>query len=163
MLASSTHPGLFISSLPIHPADRVQDQGNHQSTLCLRPALSNPRTRSSAGRRPPPALCPLPPSCISASSRTRHTTPAAAFHPPPRLPTLSTLQFEKVIKAYTQKKALAVGLIRFVYDGNRVETGLTPADLDMEDGDVIDAILEQTGGSCSNACSAGGGCSSARC
>ena len=46
--------------------------------------------------------------------------------------------------------------VRFVYDGTRVQPDMTPDDLDMEDGDTIDAFLEQVGGG-------GHGRGSARC
>lgn len=35
---------------------------------------------------------------------------------------------------------------RFLFDGHRLDANETPADADMEDGDVIDAVLEQLGG-----------------
>ena len=38
--------------------------------------------------------------------------------------------------------------VRFVYDGNRLDRNSTPAELDMEEGDTIDAFLEQIGGCC---------------
>jgi hypothetical protein len=37
--------------------------------------------------------------------------------------------------------------VRFVFDGNRLNPGSSPADEGMEDGDTIDAFLEQIGGS----------------
>ena len=36
--------------------------------------------------------------------------------------------------------------VRFLFDGNRVNPTQTPQDLDMEDGDVIDVMVEQQGG-----------------
>ena len=36
--------------------------------------------------------------------------------------------------------------VRFLFDGNRVSANQTPADLEMEDGDVIDVMVEQQGG-----------------
>lgn len=53
--------------------------------------------------------------------------------------------FEKVFKAYSDKKG--VQNTKFLFDGHRIKATDTPADLDMEDGDIIDAMLEQLGGS----------------
>ncbi|KAH9172483.1 hypothetical protein EDB89DRAFT_1965545 [Lactarius sanguifluus] len=39
-----------------------------------------------------------------------------------------------------------VGTLRFVYDGERLSPTDTPAERSMEDGDVIDAHLQQLGG-----------------
>ena len=36
--------------------------------------------------------------------------------------------------------------IRFLYEGERLKGGETPVDLDMEDGDQIQAAIEQQGG-----------------
>ena len=41
--------------------------------------------------------------------------------------------------------------VRFVYDGNRLNPTDTPNSLEMEDGDAIDAFLEQIGGGGSHA------------
>jgi small ubiquitin-related modifier len=35
-----------------------------------------------------------------------------------------------------------------MFDGERIQGGQTPADLDMEDGDSIDVMIQQLGGSC---------------
>ena len=36
--------------------------------------------------------------------------------------------------------------VRFLFDGNRVNPNQTPQELEMEDGDVIDVMVEQQGG-----------------
>ena len=41
--------------------------------------------------------------------------------------------------------------VRFVYDGNRLNPASTPSEMDMEEGDTIDAFLEQIGG-CGSCC-----------
>ena len=46
--------------------------------------------------------------------------------------------------------------VRFVYDGNRLNPASTPSEMEMEEGDTIDAFLEQIGGG-------GAPCSSSRC
>jgi small ubiquitin-related modifier len=37
-------------------------------------------------------------------------------------------------------------LIRFLFDGERIQPNSTPAQLEMEDEDEIDAMVEQHGG-----------------
>ncbi len=37
--------------------------------------------------------------------------------------------------------------VRFLFDGQRLNPQQTPADLEMEDEDEIDAMVQQTGGS----------------
>eukprot|EP00195_Chlamydomonas_chlamydogama_P014024 CAMPEP_0202913672 /NCGR_PEP_ID=MMETSP1392-20130828/61125_1 /ASSEMBLY_ACC=CAM_ASM_000868 /TAXON_ID=225041 /ORGANISM="Chlamydomonas chlamydogama, Strain SAG 11-48b" /LENGTH=94 /DNA_ID=CAMNT_0049605021 /DNA_START=36 /DNA_END=320 /DNA_ORIENTATION=- len=58
----------------------------------------------------------------------------------------STTKFEKIITAFATKKALDPQLLRFVFDGHRIERFQTPGDLDMEDGDCVDVFTEQLGG-----------------
>ncbi|KAG2355818.1 hypothetical protein BDR07DRAFT_502780 [Suillus spraguei] len=38
------------------------------------------------------------------------------------------------------------GTFKFTYDGKRLRAENTPVDMEMEDGDIIDAHLEQLGG-----------------
>ncbi|KAL1695637.1 hypothetical protein GGG16DRAFT_85984 [Schizophyllum commune] len=45
-----------------------------------------------------------------------------------------------------QKFNKQAGTFKFTYDGTRVKPDDTPAGLGMEDGDQIDAFLEQLGG-----------------
>ena len=49
--------------------------------------------------------------------------------------------------AYCQREGLPADGVRFLYDGERVNRYQTPEELDMQDGDEIDALVEQTGGS----------------
>lgn len=37
--------------------------------------------------------------------------------------------------------------VRFLYDGERVQQHQTPQSVEMEEGDVIDCVIEQLGGS----------------
>ncbi len=46
----------------------------------------------------------------------------------------------------TQKKAVGQDTIKFLYDGHRLQNTQSPSELEMEDGDVIDAVIEQVGG-----------------
>ncbi|EFN58900.1 hypothetical protein CHLNCDRAFT_140835 [Chlorella variabilis] len=55
-------------------------------------------------------------------------------------------KFEKIINAFCQKKSVDPAQVRFVYDGNRVNPQATPDSMEMEEGDTIDAFLEQVGG-----------------
>ncbi|PPR06303.1 hypothetical protein CVT26_005135 [Gymnopilus dilepis] len=44
---------------------------------------------------------------------------------------------------FQQLHVSAIGTLRFTYEGNRVQPTQTPAELEMEDGDQIDAFLQQ--------------------
>ena len=57
-----------------------------------------------------------------------------------------TTKFQKVFDAYCQRKALEPNMVRFLVDGERIRWDQTPEDLDLDDGDVIDAMMEQVGG-----------------
>jgi len=52
----------------------------------------------------------------------------------------------KLTEAYCQRQGVSPSSIRFLYDGRRIQPDQTPKELGMEDGDVIDAMLHQTGG-----------------
>ncbi|KAK7239651.1 small ubiquitin-related modifier protein [Aureococcus anophagefferens] len=56
-----------------------------------------------------------------------------------------TTQLDKVFNAYSQRKGINVMTLRFLFDGQRVLSGQTPQDIDMEDGDQLDCTLEQVG------------------
>ncbi|KAI0631419.1 small ubiquitin-like modifier [Trametes polyzona] len=55
-------------------------------------------------------------------------------------------KLSKLQGAYANKVGKDVNSIRFLYDGNRINDDDTPASLDMEDNDAIDAMVEQVGG-----------------
>mmetsp|Transcript_20334 Transcript_20334/g.49844 ORF Transcript_20334/g.49844 Transcript_20334/m.49844 type:complete len:94 (+) Transcript_20334:102-383(+) len=57
-----------------------------------------------------------------------------------------TTKFNKLIEAYCQKMGAESNAYRFLFDGNRIQGEQTPEDLDMEDLDVVDALLHQQGG-----------------
>lgn len=57
-----------------------------------------------------------------------------------------TTPLRKLMDAYCQREGLPVDGVRFLYDGERVNRDQTPEELDMQDGDEIDALVEQTGG-----------------
>ncbi|KAI8645336.1 ubiquitin-related domain-containing protein, partial [Parasitella parasitica] len=57
-----------------------------------------------------------------------------------------TTQLKKLMEAYCERQGKSIDSIRFLYDGSRVQAHHTPNELDMEDGDVIDVMVEQIGG-----------------
>jgi len=52
----------------------------------------------------------------------------------------------KLIEAYCSRQGLDMNAIRFLYDGNRIQPDQTPKELEMEDNDIIDVVIAQTGG-----------------
>jgi len=54
--------------------------------------------------------------------------------------------FAKVFSAAEKRFNKEPGTLRFVFEGQRVLAQMTPAELNLEDGDTIDAQLEQLGG-----------------
>lgn len=57
-----------------------------------------------------------------------------------------TSQFKKLMHAYCNKAGLNKDEIRFIFDGTHIHETTTPAELDMENDDVIEVMVEQTGG-----------------
>ena len=57
-----------------------------------------------------------------------------------------TTAFAKVMNAYCKKVGADMESVRFLFDGQRLRPEQTPADLEMEDEDEIDAMVSQTGG-----------------
>lgn len=58
----------------------------------------------------------------------------------------TTTLFKKIFEAYCQKLSIPTQSIRFLFDGSRINPEDSPESLNMEDNDVVDALLEQTGG-----------------
>ena len=58
-----------------------------------------------------------------------------------------TTKMGKVFKAYAERKGISQSTLRFLLDGERVADDQTAKMLELEDGDQIDAVLEQVGGS----------------
>lgn len=54
--------------------------------------------------------------------------------------------FSKMFSHYHKQSGLQPGSVRFLFDGTRINETQTPQDLGMEDNDVIDAVIQQTGG-----------------
>ncbi|KAJ6956202.1 hypothetical protein NC652_007333 [Populus alba x Populus x berolinensis] len=55
-------------------------------------------------------------------------------------------QLKKLMNAYCDRQSVEINSIAFLFDGRRLRGEQTPDELDMEDGDEIDAMLHQTGG-----------------
>ncbi len=50
------------------------------------------------------------------------------------------------MNTYCERQGRLQGSVRFMYEGRRIEPHESPESLDMEDGDMIEAQVEQTGG-----------------
>lgn len=57
-----------------------------------------------------------------------------------------TTPFRKMMSSYSTRMGIAPNVLRFLYDGERIQETQTPESLKMENDDVIDAILTQVGG-----------------
>jgi small ubiquitin-related modifier len=50
------------------------------------------------------------------------------------------------MRAFCQRQGVAMESVRFLFDGNRIRENQTPNELEMEDGDSIDVVVAQVGG-----------------
>lgn len=57
-----------------------------------------------------------------------------------------TTPFRKVFDAYCERKGVNINQLRFLFDGRRIRDDQTMQQLEMQNGDVIDVVLQQTGG-----------------
>lgn len=57
-----------------------------------------------------------------------------------------TTPFRKMFDAYCERYQININNIRFLFDGNRLAETQTMQSVGMVDGDVIDAVVQQTGG-----------------
>merc|ERR1711939_990468 len=57
-----------------------------------------------------------------------------------------TTALRKLMTAYCERQGQEMASLEFLFDGDRVRPENTPADLEMEDGDSIDAMVKQVGG-----------------
>jgi len=53
---------------------------------------------------------------------------------------------KKLMAAYCGRQSVSEDAIRFLVNGQRILPDQTPNSLDLEDNDIIDAVLAQTGG-----------------
>ena len=57
-----------------------------------------------------------------------------------------TTQLKKLMDAYCTRQGLSINQCRFIFDGERLKDDDSPEKLEMENGDEIDVMVEQTGG-----------------
>lgn len=57
-----------------------------------------------------------------------------------------TTPLKKLMDAFCNRQGVSSNSVRFLFDGNRINETQTPQQLEMEDGDVIDVMVEQQGG-----------------
>ena len=57
----------------------------------------------------------------------------------------SATPLNKLMNAFCQRQGVSINSVRFLFDGQRISPQQTPSALFMEDGDVIDVMLEQQG------------------
>ncbi|KAK9933199.1 hypothetical protein M0R45_020402 [Rubus argutus] len=58
-----------------------------------------------------------------------------------------TARLYKLMDAFCTRNSQDPKTLAFLFDGRRIKQEQTPDELEMEDGDEIDAMLHQTGGS----------------
>ena len=58
---------------------------------------------------------------------------------------MPTTPLERVFNAWSTTKGVCAASVRFMFDGSRVRCDQTPADIGMEDGDMLGCMLEQQG------------------
>jgi len=57
-----------------------------------------------------------------------------------------TTKFKKIMDSYCSRMAIGSDSVRFLTDGTRITENDTPKSLELESGDMIDVVLQQTGG-----------------
>merc|ERR1712002_39249 len=57
-----------------------------------------------------------------------------------------TTQLKKLKQAYADRHGVSLNSLRFLFDGQRIADDMSPKQLEMEEGDVIEVYQEQTGG-----------------
>lgn len=53
-----------------------------------------------------------------------------------------TTPLQKVMTAFCNRQGVAMNSVRFLFDGSRISSNQTPFELRMEDGDVVDVMIE---------------------
>ncbi|CCH43773.1 hypothetical protein BN7_3327 [Wickerhamomyces ciferrii] len=53
---------------------------------------------------------------------------------------------KRLMEAFAKRQGKSLNSIRFLFEGQRVKEDATPDEMDLEDGDVIEAHQEQIGG-----------------
>jgi hypothetical protein len=54
--------------------------------------------------------------------------------------------FSKIKRAFSDRKGISPTAIRLLFEGTTISDEATPEKLGMEDGDMVDVMFEQTGG-----------------
>ncbi len=58
-----------------------------------------------------------------------------------------TTKFDKIIEKYCERFSIkSKETVVFLFDGEKIKKDSTPAEINLEEGDVIEAIQEQVGG-----------------
>ena len=55
------------------------------------------------------------------------------------------VRLQTLMHAFCNRQGVTMGSVRFLFDGNRINDMQTPSQLEMEDGDIIDVMVEQMG------------------
>ncbi|KAK2198105.1 bifunctional Ubiquitin-like domain superfamily/Ubiquitin-like domain/Rad60-SUMO-like domain [Babesia duncani] len=55
-------------------------------------------------------------------------------------------KLEKLMTTYCNRLGQSPDAVRFLFDGDRIKGDCTPEELGIENDDVIDAMVQQTGG-----------------
>lgn len=55
-------------------------------------------------------------------------------------------KLEKLMTTYCNRLGQSLDAVRFLFDGDRIRGECTPEELGIENGDIIDAMVQQTGG-----------------
>ena len=56
------------------------------------------------------------------------------------------MKLQKLMRVFCQRQDVAMESVRFLFDGKRIRENQTPNELEMEDGDSIDVVVAQVGG-----------------
>mmetsp|Transcript_6554 Transcript_6554/g.15164 ORF Transcript_6554/g.15164 Transcript_6554/m.15164 type:complete len:94 (+) Transcript_6554:40-321(+) len=57
-----------------------------------------------------------------------------------------TTPLRRLMETYCERLSIQMGNVIFLFDGQRLNPAQTPAELEMEDEDEVDAMLQQVGG-----------------
>ena len=91
------------------------------------------------------AAVPPPPAALP--DLRSHACRSASKHTPLRFRRCKkTTALSKLMNAFCQRQGVNLNAVRFLFDGTRINSDQTPEGLEMEDGDVIDVMVEQQGG-----------------
>jgi small ubiquitin-related modifier len=104
------------------------------------------RTHRSVNRPPEPANpAPRAARATPAIGREIHLKVKDLTNYVLRIKTTLDCQFLKIFEAFCDDRRHAHDTVRFLFKSSQIHSRQTPRDLDMEDGDRIDAMMEQVG------------------